>query len=280
MREERAARLGGTLVLALVAGACSFADLSGFSSPPDEPTDAGSDRAPPAGDASFADSGDAGATPADPYGDAVRADGPVAWYRFEDPDDANTAQDEVGGRSALLTAGNVGFGSGGISGKGLEPDGTALFEVGDVFDFAGKVPFSLELWVKPSPDGTDRRLIYKRKEVTGQLSGWILYMNSSDGLKFEHWGTQLSAWSDGPLPEEWKHVVLVVSYAGGVGNAKLYIDGQPQAQGGFDNTADAPDTDQPLRFLQRFKGGVDELAIYDKALPPDRILAHKRAGKP
>jgi hypothetical protein len=49
--------------------------------------------------------------------------------------------------------------------------------------------------------------------------------------------------------------------------------------GGFDNTLDLPDTPQHLRFGRYFDGVLDEIALYDKALPEDRIGEHFRAGR-
>lgn len=40
---------------------------------------------------------------ANAYAAAVLADGPVAYYRFEDPSDANFAKDEVGAHPANVT---------------------------------------------------------------------------------------------------------------------------------------------------------------------------------
>lgn len=71
-----------------------------------------------------------------------------------------------------------------------------------------------------------------------------------------------------------------MSYASGKGNATLYVNAQPATHGGFDNVLDLADTPQPLRIGETFVGLMDEAAIYDKVLPPDRILAHYRAGKP
>ncbi len=42
--------------------------------------------------------------------------------------------------------------------------------------------------------------------------------------------------------------------------------------------ASMPDTDVPLVVGEGFAGTLDELAIYEKALPADRIAAHYRAG--
>ena len=71
-----------------------------------------------------------------------------------------------------------------------------------------------------------------------------------------------------------------MSYATGKGNATLYVNAQPATHGGFDNVRDLADTPQHLTIGRTFLGVLDEAALYGKALPPDRVLAHYRAGKP
>lgn len=267
---------------ACVLGACSLVDLGGFTSGPSAEPDAapsGDASVPPATGEDAAASVEAG--PAEhPYVVAVRADAPVSWYRFEEASDAVVAHDEVGGRDATVVAGSMGFGANGIVGRGLACDGRGQgLEVGDVYDFDGTVPFTLELWIDPTPTSGDQMLVHKRKPGDPML-GYIFYVTSDKRVQFEDWGVSLSAWTTSPLPSSFNHVVLTVAYENGKGNAKLWINAQPQPNGGFDNTESTTDTDQPLRLLQGFKGRADELAIYDKALSAARVSEHYRAGKP
>ena len=88
-----------------------------------------------------------------------------------------------------------------------------------------------------------------------------------------------SAYSTDVLPAAFSHVVLTVSYAGGKGNATMYVNATPSPTGGYDNTLDLADTPAPLRFGNAFSGALDEIALYDKALPADRILEHYHAGR-
>ena len=285
LSSKRTPRPRGRSLIALTGAlsACSFVDLGGYSSGAPIVNDGG-----PTDDASRPEPGpgEGGATEPEtgasehPYVLAVRADAPVSWYRFEEDADANIARDEISGHDATVIGGAMGFGAEGIAGRGLACDGTGSgFDVGDVYDFDGKTPFTLELWIRPTPTRTEQRLIRKRREGT-QLLGYVLYLTPDTNVAFEDWGVNLSAWTDTPLPIAFTHLVVTVAYAGGTGNATLWIDGQPQPHGGFDNTANAPNTNQPLRLVESFKGSVDELAIYDRALSATRILEHYRAGKP
>jgi hypothetical protein len=281
--------VGSSLASAVAAialvGACSLTtDLGGLSGGAD-PADGASalpspESGPPLDGATSsdapADTGSAGA-----YAAAVLADGPVAYYRFEDSSDSNFAKDEVGAHPANVTAKGATFGGDGVAGHAVTFDGNAALDVGDVFDFAGKQPFSLELWVKATTSKRDGQLLHKRDEsVANDFKGCVLYLGGGGEPHFEAWGVDMSAWSDDPLPADFAHVVLVVSYATGKGNATLYVNAQPATHGGFDNVLDLADTPQHLEIGRTFTGLVDEAAIYAKALPPDRILAHYRAGKP
>jgi hypothetical protein len=217
---------------------------------------------------------------ANAYAAVVLADGPVAYYRFEDPSDSNFAKDEVGAHPANVTQQGVTFGSAGVAGHAVTFDGNAALDVGDAFDFAGRQPFTLELWVQATTSKRDGQLLHKRDEsVPNDFKGYVVYLGGAGEPHFEAWGVDLSAWSDDPLPPGFAHVVLAVSYASGKGNATLYVNAQPTPHGGFDNVLDLADTPQHLQIGRTFAGLVDEAAIYAKALPPERILAHYRAGK-
>ena len=281
----RAFLVGSSLLLAFAAACSLTTNLDGLSGGA-EPGDASVVQPPSEGgplpEASPPADARAETASATPYADAVLADGPVAYYRFEDPEDSNSAKDELGAHPATVTQQGIVFGSDGVAGShAVLLDGKAGLDVGDAFDFAGRVPFTLEIWVKPTTSDRGGHLIHKRDEsVAGAFKGYILYTGSAGDPHFEGWGVDLSAWNDTPLPTAFAHVVLSVSYATGKGNATLYIDAQPTPHGGFDNVIDLADTPQHLVIGRGVVGVVDEVAIYGKALPPDRVLAHYRAGKP
>ena len=216
------------------------------------------------------------------YADLVLADGPAAYYRFEDPVGSNAASDELGKIPANLTGAGVTFGSDGVVGHAALFDGNSALDLGDVFDFAGQVPFTLELWAKSTTSNLGGLLMHKRDEHTGNSAdfvGYVLYLDNATP-HFEAWGVDLSAWNDTADPAGFVHLAVAVSYATGKGNATLYVNALPAMHGGFDNTLDLADTPTHLTFGSTFNGLIDEVAIYTKALPPDRVIAHYRAGKP
>jgi len=277
---------------AAVTAACSLTtDLDGLAAGKKRAEDQSSAGAATAGDAGTTTLEDAGArkddagslSPAEVYAAIVKSDQPVAYYPFDDAAGATSAKDVIGDRSARVLRGASGFGAEGVVGRGYASTTNGGLEVADVFDFAGKVPFTFEMWIKPTFNSQDQRLISKRKENVNPFLGYIIYISSENGLQFENWGVGLSAWSDGALPSEssgFTHVVLAISYATGKGNSRLYINSVAQKSGAYDNIENAADTDQPLRFIEYYRGLIDEIAIYDKPLPAERVTAHYKALRP
>jgi hypothetical protein len=221
------------------------------------------------------------------YAAEVLADGPVAYYRFEDPAVAASAKDEIGNHTAtVVTQSSKGviFGAPGVRGTGVILDGTSLFDIGDLFDFAGKVPFALELWVKPSAPNANGGLLGKFASSGPDGYDFSLSSGTPAFVVFKSGpstpAVQLGASSDVSLPVAFTHLVVSIAYKLGKGNATLYVNGAPSGTGGYDSQGDLPDTAAHLQMGTYFGGTLDEVAIYDKALSPERILAHYNAGKP
>jgi hypothetical protein len=276
---------GAALAVALTSLACSLTtDLSGLAQ---GTTPASSEGGAAEGGGGAGDGSTSGALPdapaeaSDPsaaYEAVVRADGPVAYYRCEDAAGESAAKDAIGARTAYVT-GAVTLGGPGVRGRGCAFDGSSALDVGDTLDFAGKQPFTLELWLRARSGKVGGQVIYKRDESQDPFKGYILYGDNDGTPHFEAWGVDLSAYSADVLGEPFSHVVVTVAYAAGKGNATLYVNAKASPTGGFDNTLDLPDTPQHLRFGQYFDGVLDEIALYDKALPVDRIGEHYRAGR-
>ena len=272
--------------LVSAAIACALPEGSEFSGgraagdgAPSPEIEGGPGSGPPDGTAPDASAAlEAGADAAAAYVAAVVADQPAAYFRFEEASSDNAARDSIGGLEAVA-GGQVGFGAAGVVGHAVRLDGQTGFDLGDRFDFAGKVPFAFEAWIASVENKSDQWLIHKRDESTpGALRGYIIYLGGDHTAHFEGWGASLSAWTDAPLPTSFTHVVLSVAYASGVGNATLWINGQRAPNGGYDNTDNLPDTTVPLQLAPSLVGTVDELAIYAHDLPADRVHAHYVAG--
>jgi hypothetical protein len=273
-----------TALTALAASCTLTTDLKGLS---EDASDAGAgtdamgtttDDGGPRTDGASSDALPDGADPSKAYAAVVLADGPVAYYRLEEASDENAAKDELGTHPAVSTGAGVKFGAAGTRGRGATFDGNHALDVGDAFDFAGLQPFTLEVWVRASTAAAGGALFHKRDEGQDPFKGYIVYADNGSP-HFEAWGVDLSAWNDPPLPAGFSHVVVAVRYENGKGNATLYVNAQPGTNGGFNNTISLADTPAHLRFGDGFQGVLDEIAVYDKALPADRILEHYRAGR-
>jgi hypothetical protein len=276
------------LFIAALAGAsataCSFLAFDDYTSDPAPTVDAGSDTAAtsdamaPGIDAASSDTG----VSADPYGDVIRADGPVAWYRFEEEANEVDAKDSAGSRTAKLISGPMGFGAKGISGRGIATVGNTGggFSLGNALGFAGPTPFTLEVWIKPAMRINGHYLFDKREPVAGGFSGWLFYLYEDHTPQFENWGTKMVARAVVPMPAGWVHLVVTTAIDGESGIARMFVNTQLQPTAVVDPAASTPATSVDLELLSKFVGEADELAIYDKALPPERVRAHYLAGKP
>jgi hypothetical protein len=163
-----------------------------------------------------------------------------------------------------------------------EPEGWV--DAGDVLDFPGLAPFSVEAWVGPAPFRVPYpRLVQKEAaDANSRRQGYLLYMSEETGrLGFERWrdGEADVAITPDALPiDAVTHVVA--TYDGGV--MRLYIDGTPVTEG--PSRRELLDTDFTFRIGGRsddaspFSGIIDEVAIYDRALSEEEITAHFDLG--
>jgi hypothetical protein len=137
------------------------------------------------------------------------------------------------------------------------------------FDFANVAPFSLEAWVKPEAPGDGAF-----SEIIGR-AGWSLFMQYDVGwVKFARNDAD-GGW-DGPwytttLPRErFTHIVGTFDGA----TMHLYIDGLDV--GGAPSTRVVPSSTEPILIGPHLPATLDEVAIYDYALAPERVRAHHR----
>jgi hypothetical protein len=241
--------------------------------------DAGSNDGTSANDAATeASANDAGVR----YRDAVLADGPVAYWRLDGP--GPTVPDEMG-RYPGTIKGTVATGVPGAlsDNTAMRFDGTTGFiEFGDVLDFPGKKPFSIEAWISPDiVDATYRTAIGKIILLPGGYNGYSLLLQQTLALKFTLCVDQTdcpSPTTTAPALGRFTHVVL--TYDGSLGN--IYYDGTLVATLGYPETLIDNDTGFHIGAENKtgyFKGAIDEVAVYDKTLAPPSIAAHFAARR-
>jgi hypothetical protein len=265
----------------LVLPACSvLTSLDGYSdgAPLPDASDDGSTvtDAPP-------DRNEAAATSS--YRDLILAEKPVAYFRMGETAGSATLRDEVTSQSSPI-AGTVERGVvGSIAG---DSDTAMTFEghgsirvAGSDASFSGVVPYSIECWIRPSEvDENYRRIVSNEIAGTDPRQGWLLWIvdRTSGGVGFERYvdgkGEGVISRSI-PPPDRWTHVVG--TYDGSA--LSLYIDGV------LIDTAISP---RPLEgqanltlgkgIADGIIGGLDEVAIYDRALTTERIALHHARG--
>jgi hypothetical protein len=239
------------------------------------------------------------------YADVILADGPVMFYRFEETTGQMTKNLGTAGTAAdgLWMAGTgpddsapagvsagtgprpgdfLGFGADNRSGKFTGQQD--MFWVDAQQQLLNNLgAFSLEYWVKPKNRATEPAAFGNRIGIVGQ----------NDAIEYGFINpTTIQIWTPGggslntaySYPDEtWHHVATIADGK----SIKNYFDGQFVNQvtataanygsstynvhvgggGAFDATGN------------HFTGEIDEVAIFQKAIPADRIAAHFRAGK-
>ncbi|MGC8989851.1 MAG: LamG-like jellyroll fold domain-containing protein, partial [Verrucomicrobiia bacterium] len=221
------------------------------------------------------------------YADAVMADQPIHYFRFEETS-GTTARDQ--GTNPLPDGGKYtgGFRLGEESftfelGKALYLDGVdgsfvdlGLFHPGD--------SVTLEGWVKLAPDSsTSWRAIVARWDGSYELDvapgdfGNLVIRNDSNAFG-------VVATSEPLTRGTWYHIAGVF----GDGTLRIYLNGQlgaVQTIGGVLQDLGLNTPDRVLIGATRsgifgWRGWLDEIAIYDRALTQTQIKTHFRSGLP
>jgi hypothetical protein len=151
-------------------------------------------------------------------------------------------------------------------------------QVTPTFDFANQAPFSLEAWVKPEADGDGAYSSIVAQSVF--TNGWGLYAQYAGGvIRFARvFGANDQNYQEytGPLPRD-RFTHLVGTYDGAT--MHLYVNGLdvssvPPVQ----STRAIAKSPEPIVIGTRFPGILDDVAVYDHALPAERVRTHHQKG--
>jgi Concanavalin A-like lectin/glucanases superfamily len=274
------------LMAATFVGCTLLVDSGGLAGP--DKTSLGPPDAADASDGSAserdagADAND-GAPPLHPYVQAVVADGPSLYYRLEEASEG-PAKDEMGKHPGVYLSGGDHAVPGVFSGsKALHLSGTGGIDAGDIFDFEGKSPYTLETWFRPEAYDMQYRFLFHHDDERGPRQNYGIYVQSTNGIGFERYVDDDGLSARVPTPPavgSWHHIVGV--YDGEL--IQLFVDGT-LIQASPDNRA-AKDKQSILRIGFGYDGGggvplgtLDEVAIYEKALTEERITAHFQAAR-
>ena len=223
--------------------------------------------------------------PPPPYRAEVLADEPVGYYRLGEATGVS-AVDETGGPPGQYVS-TFRLGEPGAIADDTDtavffgPGDTAvLFD--DVHEFDGLKPFSIEAWVRPMHDGRFHNIAAKFVQPPA-ATGYILY-TLDRRLAFARAVTEanqtLIEAQDALVPGVYQHVVATFDGT----DMRLFVDG---VQVGTKRSVVAL-PDQTVKFTigsangtassSTYHGLIDEVAIYDEALPPQRVFEHHAAA--
>ncbi len=219
------------------------------------------------------DGGDAtGGT--DAYRASIVANGPIAYFRFEESS-GTICRNEIAGSpiTCLYPPSNVTFGRPGAIGRCVRTDtDNAQLSVTGPTDFPDDVPFTVELWVKFEQTSASTAIFKQMANGAGLRTGsWLLTKSTGEAFS-ETWKEgehNLYTFKSGPLPlDRFVHIALVHT-----DRDYLYVDGASGEGSILKPGVKRIATGVPM-LVSGLIGCVDELAMYDKALTPADLAAH------
>jgi hypothetical protein len=226
------------------------------------------------------------------YPSIVLADEPLAYWRMGIAN-ALSVPNEAGGDNALLLQGTghelgrpgairddddtaIGF------------DGVASFAIATnprEFDFTERAPFTLECWALRLTGGASyfQHVMSNVVGNAGTRDGYSLYLlpeptsgeDARTTFEYDRPGDEVSLW--GPMPAEatWAHYVVTFDGA----QAILYVNGtlestQPIAGAFAARTGPFGVARAATAARDYFKGVLDEVAVYPRALGVGEVVEH------
>lgn len=212
------------------------------------------------------------------YEQTVLADEPVSFWHLDESSGIVLA--DVMGRHPLTVVNptEITFSTAGATktGTAMRLSGMATLQGDVAFDLQGLKPFSIELWMRPtSTDGGFRQIFSKfTLGDGGPADGSYLWWNYGiTALRFERWQARTELDHVGittSMPDD-RFVHVVVTMDGK--RLTMYVDALAVGLGN-NPAVSAPDPSTAFSWGNGFKGYLDELAFYDKALSGERVKAH------
>jgi hypothetical protein len=227
----------------------------------------------------------------------VLADEPLAYWRMGIGAGVVSIPNEVGGDNALVLQG-----SGhelGVTGAlrddadtALGFDGASGFAIATnarEFDFTERAPFTLECWARRLTGGASyfQHLLSNVAGSPGGRNGYALYLlpepagTDTGRSAFEYDRPATETGLSGPVPDEsaWTHFVATFDGA----NARLYVNGTLESTQPIDSAFAARTGPFAVGRAANdardyFKGAVDEVAVYPRALGVGDVAEHFSYG--
>ena len=236
----------------------------------------------------------------EPYHEVVLADSPLAYWRFSETDtqggatnlgtlgaaaDGTFAADAQVGADSLI-------GQAGDHALGLTPDDDESPFVSPGFEKLGGGGRTIEFWF--SLDSIPTRNVNLVGDGQGALDFGMLVQLTRDAQLRVFVKTDINFIGISQFDSErtfnvGEVVHVVAAWDAATGERRLYLDGTEANQvshSGSEPTGNAVNTDNPIYVGRDNRGAIspagriDEVAIYDYVLGPDRLAAHFEAGRP
>jgi hypothetical protein len=191
--------------------------------------------------------------------------------------------DEASGTTVYDSSGNQNTGTvsgaarvAGKYGRALKFDGVNdMVSIADSASLDLSTAMTLEAWVKPTAAGSMWRTVLL-KEQPSQLA-YGLYASDARGMPSGHVFTtrQWAVESPSALPNAWRH--LATTYDGTT--MRIYVDGtqvyERAASGAITNSAGALRIGGNKVWNEWFKGLIDEVRIYNRALTAAQLQSDR-----
>ncbi len=196
----------------------------------------------------------------------------IAYYKFNDSLDDNSALDETGLYSASCIncpIYNKTFGLNNSGSYEFNGNSNSLVIPSVILN---NVSYSLSLWIYPKTTSTDSMIIYSNAGsfTKGFLSIWFDGNRNSLNI-YNNYGLDYQTPIDSIAPNEWANIIFIYDYTNI--QAKLYINGVLKTT--IVNFQQAP---QPLLLIigakinqKYFKGNMAEFRVYNRTLTSDEV---------
>jgi hypothetical protein len=281
-------RLARCAVVVLCSGLCAIA-CTAFSAAPDAKSGATDAAAHThAKDGSVAAEASAAVPEAGPptYREIVLGDGPISFFEFDDEEDPSTGiLDSVTGKKKGDVVHHPDFTTPpltGGSGHSATFDGGSWIVLDNTsYQFTGNAPYTVEAWIQQTDAGGFQHVFTDQDRTAGTKRGYALTIDQG-ALGAERFVDDQGAKPNSTaLGSSVQYVALVYD-----GKAlSLYLNGA-LVDATDDTRTESPHiiaaviaAADPTDGSYAFKGTIDELAIYGKALPAAALAAHYLAGK-
>lgn len=242
------------------------------------------------------DGGAAGRAGADPgalgYDDEVLSEQPLAYWRMSGVADGVVADHSGHGNDLVLQGGGHRLDEQGALRAGDDGaigfDGEASFAIATdarALDFAAGAPFTLECWARRSSGGQSyfQHLLSNVDGVAGDRNGYALYLlpepeaseSARSVFEYDRPAADLGLWGDVIAESSWGHYVAVFDGS----QALFYVNGtlsetKPVVGVFIPRTGPFAVARSSGASGSFFKGALDEIAIYPRALGVKSVTKH------